>query len=143
VKDRRLLRVTLALVVAMGHLAGAGVAPSAAGGTPASTYYCCCPGECHCTADCCNHGPARPDESRPPIMREGAGVPAWQSQKSCGTSLGTIQRPPSQSKVLFTPQSRQTLEKPSWRWQRPRPLAVVHSSTASLSRSSPRAPPTA
>lgn len=142
-KDRRLLRVTLALVVAMGQVAGAGVAPSAAGGTPASTYYCCCPGECHCTADCCNHGPARPDDPRPPIIRRGAGAPAWHSHERCGAAAGTLQRPPGQSWVLLTTDRGLAVAAPCGHRLTATRLDVIPSSTAALSPSSPRAPPTA
>lgn len=140
-KDRRLLRVTLALVVAMGQVAGAGVAPSAAGGTPASTYYCCCPGECHCTADCCNHGPAKKQGDRPPIMRKGAGSPAWQSQVRCGVTDATLQRPPSPAKNLLQTDRGHVLAEPVRCWRRALPPLVFTSSLTSLSESSPRAPP--
>jgi hypothetical protein len=143
VEAQGLIRVTLVLLVAVGHLVGAPSASSSTQGAPASTYYCCCPGECHCTADCCNHGAAEKQDDRPPIMRKGAGSPAWQSQVRCGATDATLQRPPSLAKNLLPTDRGHVLPEPVRCWRRALPLRVIPSSLTSLSEASPRAPPAA
>lgn len=137
----KLFRTTLVVLVAMGHLAGFQGAPRSAEGVPASTYYCCCAGECHCTGDCCHHGPTRSADPRPPIMRKGAGVPAWQSHQRCGAAAATLQRPPSHSKFVLATDQGHLLGAPKGQRSSALVVDIIPSSTASLSRSSPRAPP--
>jgi hypothetical protein len=72
-------------------------APTAAGGE----YFCCCIGECHCTADCCNHAPAELPNNETTRVRIGAGGLALEAPRSCGTTQGTLQRPNNQN-TTFT-----------------------------------------
>jgi hypothetical protein len=131
----------LTLLVTAGLLIGGHSSPTWSRGVPAATYYCCCPGECSCTSDCCNHGPTRTRDDRQATMREGAGVPAWHSTDWCGVRQSTLQRGPDTSKVFVIHATGRVLVGPDRCHKCPSEPTVLPSTTADLIQSSPRAPP--
>ena len=139
---RATTRITLALLIAAAHLAGVPLTPGASRSSQSEIYTCCCPGECHCTGDCCNHGPGRSAQGKLPALRVGAaGVPILEGPRRCGVWQGTLQRSPEQVKLAFANTRGRVvvIADPS---NRQRSLPVVLTSIENtLRQSSPRAPP--
>jgi hypothetical protein len=56
-----------------------------------SGVTCCCIGECHCTGDCCNHGPGADRRDPRPSLRGGT-EPGIGSSRSCGAMTAPTTR---------------------------------------------------
>ena len=138
---RAFSRFALSLLIAAVQIAGVQGSPSPAQGSSTATYSCCCIGECHCTGDCCNHGPVATERDKAPSVRVGAGAPAWQAPNQCGVWQGTLQRPPGEAKILLADSRGVPLASPDRSHLRPPSFAVVTSTASYLRASSPRAPP--
>ncbi len=131
----------LSLLVALLQFAGAGAVSIGSAGPAASEYFCCCPGECHCTADCCNHAPAAASDEDPAIPRIGAGSLILEAPRNCGTWTGVLNRSPESPKALpATQQRRMVIQADEGSRRLPHP-ASLESSREALRPSSPRAPP--
>jgi len=102
--------------------------------------YCCCPSpeECHCTANCCNHGPAA---GRDPDTTDG---PAFRSSVSCRFPVlpdGSLSRAAGSDVTPFTVtagQDHAALPQPAARLIE---LAGANQYDTLHSTASPRAPP--
>jgi hypothetical protein len=138
---RASLRVALALLVAAVQVAGAGIATAPTRTPDRGAYFCCCVGECSCTGDCCNHGPADDDREKASNIRIGAGGPALEAPKSCGMWRATMQRGPDEGKAIVDNSGTRSAAPPA----SPRPHQFQKtpfvSSDEGLRPSSPRAPP--
>ena len=137
---RAILRVALALLVAAVQVVGAGIATAPTRTPDAGAYFCCCVGECSCTGDCCNHGPAGDDREETSEIRIGAGGPTLEAPKSCGMWRATLQRGPDQGKVIVDNSGPRSAAPPASRLQKSQKTLFV-SSDEGLHPSSPRAPP--
>ena len=137
---RGVSRSALLLLIAAIQLAGIQGLSSPFQGSSTAAYSCCCSGECHCTADCCNHRPD-PGSDQASAVRLGAGAPAWQGSRQCGGWAGILQRAPGGAKLLFADSRKALLATPSRSLLQPSSLAVVTSTAGCLRASSPRAPP--
>ncbi len=135
------LRFGLALLLLIGQLVGVRAAIGASQTTATRTYSCCCVGECHCTADCCNHPPDRASDSSVPSLSKAGEWPILQSTNSCGAWQGIFNRASERSK-LFRPRLPQLLDPTvgAW-WHNALLIDDIPSSRALLSLISPRAPP--
>ena len=138
---RAMTRFALALLIAVlqGFVGGGVSNPSQ--GASAATYSCCCVGECHCTGDCCNHGPVSTGRSQKAPVRVGADTPVLQAPTQCGIWQGTLQRAPEQSKALLTDSRGKALVTPNRPRMRLSLRTVIRSLENCLRPSSPRAPP--
>lgn len=138
---RRARRLTVALFVVASLAAahgGSGLVRSLASDSDGT--YCCCPSpdECHCTANCCNHGTARAAD------RDGSEGASLKSSVSChfpslpdGSLSGAVSHelakaPASDGERTLAPpdSSRGRLER-----------SIACESAGVSSSSSPRAPP--
>jgi len=139
---RATTRITLALLIAAAHLAGVPLTPGASQSSHSEIYTCCCPGECNCTGDCCNHGPGRSAQEKPPTVRVGAaGLPILEGPRQCGTWRGTIQRSPEQVKLALS-NTRGRAAAPADQPKQLRSLPIVLTSIENTLRQSfPRGPP--
>ncbi len=138
---RAKLTAILTLLVAAMQLAGLGAVSLTGSSRSATEYFCCCAGECHCTADCCNHAPARATGGEARAPRVGAGVPVVEAPRSCGTWTGTLNRSPESAKALPAALRGQRAARPDPRLRRLTEIGAVVSSQLVLRESSPRAPP--
>jgi len=138
---RAKLIATLSLLTAAMQLTGIGAVPLTGSSRSATEYFCCCAGECHCTADCCNHAPARATGVAARAPRVGAGVPVVEAPRSCGSWTGTLNRSPESPKALPAVRLGHRVARPELRLQRLTDVVVVVSSHRVLRESSPRAPP--
>ena len=137
---RATLRVALALLVAAVQVAGSGVAAAPTRTPDTGAYFCCCVGECSCTGDCCNHGPADDVGEETPKIRIGAGGPSLEAPKSCGVWRATLQRGPDEGKVIVDNGGTRSAAPPASQLQKAQRSLFV-SSDEDLRPSSPRAPP--
>jgi len=138
---RAKLIATLSLLTAAMQFAGIGAVSLTGSSRSATEYFCCCAGECHCTADCCNHAPARATGSAARAPRVGAGVPVIEAPRSCGSWTGTLNRSPESPRALPAVRRGQRAARPDQRLQRLTDVGAVVSSHLVLRESSPRAPP--
>jgi hypothetical protein len=137
---RATLRVALALLVAAVQVAGAGIATAPTRTPDTGAYFCCCVGECSCTGDCCNHGPAEGSEDSS-SLRIGSRGPALEAPKSCGVWRATMQRGPDEGKVIVDNSGTRSAAPPASPRQLQFQKTRFVSSDEGLSPSSPRAPP--
>ena len=138
---RATLRVALALLVAAVQVAGSGVATAPTRTPDTGAYFCCCAGECSCTGDCCNHGPADDDREETSGIKIGAGGPALEAPKSCGMWRATLQRGPDQGKVIVDHNGTRSSAPPASPRLQKFQKSLFVSSDEGLHPSSPRAPP--
>ena len=138
---RKALHTALCLVIAATQLtAAAGVPVDRTAGT-GGEYFCCCIGECHCTADCCNHAPPELPDNESTRVRIGAGGLVLEAPRSCGTAQGTLQRPHQQDKILAVDLRRGTRLQVDESFASPESAEIpVFESDYSV-QSNPRAPP--
>jgi hypothetical protein len=136
-------RAALSLLIATGLVAGVQGTSSPAQESRTATYSCCCSGECHCTADCCNHGPEKTRPGEPPRLRDGAGPPVWRDAERCGARLVTLQRAPGPTTTLRARTWRHPAVDSDGQRRRLYAPRVAASSTSYLAGPSPRAPPAA
>ncbi len=139
---RATLHSALALLIAAAQLVAARSVPSPSVSASAAVYFCCCVGECHCTADCCNHAPTAAADDDSPRVRIGAGSPTIGAPRGCGVSQGTLQRSPQQGKLLAADVRRGLRLGSEESFRIPLPLSVTRADDNHLRPSSPRAPPT-
>ena len=138
---RARLTALFSLLIAIAQFAGVGVVSTSSAGPASTEYYCCCPGECHCTADCCHHAPSGDDDSEPDTVRVGAGTPILEATVRCGVWTGTLQRSPDAPKAIPATHQRLAPVVPEDSNRRPAESATTISSRAILRASAPRAPP--
>jgi hypothetical protein len=95
---RTAIRAALAIMVVSGQMVALPSPGRAA--SDSQVFYCCCTGECHCTGDCCNHGPepTTDDDDRSPTVNSGTALPAWQGGQHCGVWQSALQTIPQPSK---------------------------------------------
>ena len=129
------------LLIAALQFAGGGIVTNIGGGPSATEYFCCCAGECHCTADCCNHAPADENNVDSSLLRIGAGSPVLEAPRSCGTWTCTLSRSPESPKALSAFRQPWTEEPPDNGFLQSQYSVVIVSSQALLKRLAPRAPP--
>jgi hypothetical protein len=139
---RASLHSALVLLIAAAQLVAARGAPSPGGNASNARYFCCCVGECHCTADCCNHAPTAAADHESSRIRVGAGSPIMEAPRQCGVWQGTLQRSPQQGKLLLADIRGGARLGSEESFRIPLPLAVTASDDRHLRPSSPRAPPT-
>jgi hypothetical protein len=138
---RTTLHTALCLLIASVQLTAAVGAPGAQQASTGEEYYCCCIGECHCTADCCNHAPAERGDDASSKVRMGAGGPVLEAPRSCGQAPGTLQRSPQENKFLAVDHrggSRFDIEEDFASAKHP---VISTSDDKHIRPSSPRAPP--
>ena len=138
---RATLRVALALLVAAVQVVGVGLATAPTSTPDTAAYFCCCVGECSCTGDCCNHGPAEDDREKASNIRIGAGGPALEAPKSCGMWRVTLQRGSDEWKVIVDDSGTRSAAPPGSRRPQKSQKNPFVSSDEDLRSSSPRAPP--
>lgn len=102
--------------------------------------YCCCPSpdECHCTANCCNHGPAAERDAGT------ADGPGLRSSVSCRFPVlpdGSLSRAAGSDVTPFTVTGGQVHAAPVHPAARPLELDGVSQYDTLHSTASPRAPP--
>ena len=139
---RASLHSALVLLIAAAQLVAVRGVPSPSVSASAAVYFCCCVGECHCTADCCNHAPTAAADDDSPRVRIGAGSPTIGAPRGCGVSQGTLQRSPQQGKLLAADVRRGLRLGSEESFRIPLPLSVTRADDNHLRPSSPRAPPT-
>ena len=103
-------------------------------------HYCCCPSpeECHCTANCCNHGPAAERDT------DAADGPAVRSSVSCRFPVlpdGSLSRAAGSDVTPFTVTAGQVHAAPVHPAARLVERAGVSQYDTRYSTASPRAPP--
>jgi hypothetical protein len=138
---RAFLHAGLSLLIASVQLTAAAGAPGVRPADTGNQYYCCCIGECHCTADCCNHPPANREDESSPAVRIGAGGPVLEAPRSCGTTQGTLQRPPQEHKNLATDLRRDSRLEIDSESSLPESPAILVLDDATPGPASPRGPP--
>ena len=138
---RAKITAALSLLIAIVQFAGLGAVSISGAGPTSAEYYCCCPGECHCTADCCNHAPASADAGTDASTRIGPGTPILEAPNRCGVWTGTLNRSPNSPKALPASEREQAAMRPEHTSRRLPDSAPVISSRATLRASAPRAPP--
>jgi hypothetical protein len=138
---RAKMTAALSLLIAIVQFAGVGAVSISGAGPTSAEYYCCCPGECHCTADCCNHAPASADAGADASTRIGPGTPILEAPNRCGVWTGTLNRSPNSPKALPVNEREQAAMRPEHTSRRLPDSAPVISSRATLRASTPRAPP--
>ena len=138
---RATLHSALALLIAAAQLVAVRGVPNPSGSASSAMYFCCCVGECHCTADCCNHAPTAAADDDSPRVRIGAGSPTIGAPRGCGVSQGTLQRSPQQGKLLAADVRRGLRLGSEESFRIPLPLSVTRADDNHLRPSSPRAPP--
>lgn len=102
--------------------------------------YCCCPSpaECHCTANCCNHGPTAEPEAGT------ADGPGLRSSVSCRFPVlpdGSLSRAAGSDVTPFTVTAGQNHAAPAHPAARLLELAGARQYESLHSTASPRAPP--
>lgn len=138
---RAKMTAALSLLIAIVQFAGLGAVSISTVGPASAEYYCCCLGECHCTADCCNHAPAEADEIVSDGPRIGAGSPILEAPKSCGIWTGTLNRSPNSPKALPAAERDQATRRPARSLRRMLASGPTVSSQETLRALAPRAPP--
>ncbi len=138
---RAKMTAAISLLIAIVQFAGVGGVSISSGGPTSAEYYCCCPGECHCTADCCNHAPIDADTGTPAGPRISTGSPTLEAPRSCGVWTGTLNRSPNSPKALPAAERDRAAGRPERSFRRLPDLAPFVSSRATLRASAPRAPP--
>jgi hypothetical protein len=138
---RAKMTAALSLLIAIVQFAGVGAVSTSSAGPASTEYYCCCPGECHCTADCCHHAPPGVDDGESASTRIGGGSPILEAPRSCGTWTGTLNRSPESPKALPTLRQRRAAQQPDEGSRRLPYLVSVVSSREAIRPSAPRAPP--
>ena len=138
---RAKMTAALSLLIAIVQFAGVGAVSISSAGPASTEYYCCCPGECHCTADCCNHAPAGADAGTSASPRIGAGSPIFEAPRRCGVWTSTLNRSPNSPKALPASEREQAAIRPEHTSRRLPDSSPVISSRATLRASAPRAPP--
>ena len=138
---RAKLAAILFLLIAVVQFAGVGAVSNSSPDQASAEYYCCCPGECHCTADCCNHAPIIADDSEPSGPRIGAGTPILEAPRGCGVWTSTLSRSPDSPKALAAAPHRWAPKRPDQSIRRLSDAAITVSSRGTLRTSTPRAPP--
>jgi len=133
----------MALLIASSLVAGVHGTSIQQPGERTTAYRCCCAGECHCTGDCCNHGPKNIRPGRSPQLRDGSGSPIWRGADRCGAWLVTLHRAPGPVKALPAGELRHARVQPDGCRFESFPLRAVVSQEPNASPSSPRAPPAA
>jgi hypothetical protein len=137
----RISRVAIALLL----LAALSASLASAGLVHALTHfddesYCCCPSpeECHCTANCCNHGPAAERDTG------SADGPALRSSVSCRFPVlpdGSLSRAAGSDATPFTVAAGQDHAAPADPAARLIELAGTGHYDTLHSTASPRGPP--
>jgi hypothetical protein len=141
-KFRAVSHAGLSLLVALVQLTAATGMPGAQPADTGAEYFCCCIGECHCTADCCNHAPSESSVEFPGTVRMGGGGQVLEAPRSCGLTQGTLQRPSQEHKSLaFDLRSGSRLEIDSKRFRLESPTIPAFND-ATPGPASPRGPPT-
>ncbi|HOC42206.1 MAG TPA: hypothetical protein PKJ99_04225 [Thermoanaerobaculales bacterium] len=131
--------IALLLLTALSaSLAGAGLVRTLA--HPADDIFCCCgdPADCHCTANCCNHGPAA-TRSTDPLTG-----PVLNSSISCrfpGLPDGGLARAAGSDAGPFTVDRRATDPAPRGPTARLIDAAAAPRRETAGDPASPRAPP--
>jgi hypothetical protein len=138
---RAKMTAAISLLIAIVQFAGVGAVSISSGGPTSAEYYCCCPGECHCTADCCNHAPGSADAGASATPRVGAGSPILEAPNRCGVWTGTLNRSPNSPKALPAAERGQAAMRPELSFRRLPDSGPSVSSRATLRASAPRAPP--
>jgi len=138
---RAKMTAALSLLIAIMQFAGLGAVSISSADPASAEYYCCCLGECHCTADCCNHAPVEADESMSDGPRIGAGSPILEAPKSCGIWTGTLNRSPNSPKALPAAERDQAARRPERSVRRLRASGPTVSGQETLRALAPRAPP--
>lgn len=131
----------LTLLIAAVQLAGVPATPGAGRGPESARYFCCCAGECHCTADCCNHAPDPPEPGTSPGPKLTPDTPVLEAPRSCGMWTGTLTRGPEAPKALGAAAQRRTSVLPQASFRRRSEPGPADSSLPANGPSSPRAPP--
>ncbi|HSN57186.1 MAG TPA: hypothetical protein VLT32_21135 [Candidatus Sulfomarinibacteraceae bacterium] len=134
------LTAALALLVAVMQLAAVGTVPEGGRARESARYFCCCAGECHCTADCCNHAPESSDRT-PPGPRLGPDTPVLEAPRSCGTWTATVIRGPETQKALVTTAQQGASVPPDPSQRRLLDRGWTRTTQPAAGPSSPRAPP--
>ena len=138
---RAKMTAALSLLIAIVQIAGVGAVSTSSAGPASAEYYCCCPGECHCTADCCNHAPVGADAGASATPRIDAGSPILEAPKRCGVWTGTLNRSPNSPKALPAAERDRAAKRPERSFRRLPDSEPTVSSRATLRTSAPRAPP--
>jgi hypothetical protein len=136
-----IFRTLLVLTIVTAHVAGATAAVTPSAQSTDAIYFCCCLGECSCTADCCNHDPGIDVRNDLGYDRVGPATPALQSQKNCGIWLATPQRSPEQPSAAWSDAPQWLLLGPDQTDTRNTTANLVPSNEGCLRDFSPRAPP--
>ena len=138
---RSKLTSVLSLLIVVVQFAGVGAVTSGSSSRASAEYYCCCPGECHCTADCCHHAPPGVDDGKSNSTRIGSGSPILEAPRSCGVWTGTLNRSPNAPKAIPAAERNQFVQRPEQDFRRLPNSVPTISSHAGLRASAPRAPP--
>jgi hypothetical protein len=138
---RPALHSALVLLIAAAQLVAVTGMPSPGQGASGAKYFCCCVGECHCTADCCNHAPTAAADNDSPRARIGRGSPIIEAPRQCSVLQATVQRSPQQGKLLPADLRGGPRLGAEESFRIPPTLAVATSDDTHLRASSPRAPP--
>ena len=138
---RRKLTAVLPLLIAVVQFVGMGTVSSGSPSPASAEYYCCCPGECHCTADCCHHAPTGADDGKPARSKIGTGTPTIEAPLRCGVWSGTLNRSPDSPKALAAAPHRWVPAQPAKSIRRLSDSAFIVSFRGALRPSAPRAPP--
>ena len=129
------------LLIAVVQFAGVGAVANSSPDQASAEYYCCCPGECHCTADCCHHAPTGAVDGKPARSKIGAGTPILEAPRQCGVWTSTLSRSPDSPKALATAPHRWAHAQPDLSIRRLSDSAFTVSFRGALRPSAPRAPP--
>ena len=131
----------LTLLIAAVQLAGVPATPGAGRGPESARYFCCCAGECHCTADCCNHAPDAPQPGTSPGPKLTPDTPVLEAPRSCGMWTATVTRGPETQKALATTVQQCASAPPDPSRRRPSDRGWTRAAQPATGPSSPRAPP--
>lgn len=123
------------------QLAAVGAVSDGGRARESARYFCCCAGECHCTADCCNHAPESSPDRTPPGPRLGPDTPVLEAPRSCGTWTATVIRGPETQKALVTTAQQGASVPPDPSQRRLLDRGWTRTTQPAAGPSSPRAPP--
>ena len=138
---RARLTAVFSLLIAITQFVGVGTVTSGSPGPATAEYYCCCPGECHCTADCCNHAPTNADHGESHAQTMGAGAQILEAPVRCGVWSGTLSRSPESPKALAANLKGQFPAQSDRSFRQRGDFGSAVSSRGTLRPSTPRAPP--
>jgi hypothetical protein len=138
---RAKVAAVLFLLIAVVQFAGVGAVANSSPDRASAEYYCCCPGECHCTADCCNHAPTSADDGEPARSKISAGTPILEAPRQCGVWTTTLSRSPDSPKALAAAPHQWVPAQPDLSIRRLSDSAFTVSFRGALRPSAPRAPP--